>query len=209
MLGLTAYAFVLGTAFFKSSLARAAGAITALAGVLFGVYLLVVQLVVIDALCQWCLASDLVLDALAVACILRLNPDWACGLLGRSVFRGRSTVGEKTQGEPSMATHPTYLDHQPESDSGAFFKVAALLLGIAVGVVGFFALMMWADAHDARTEANAAPAARPMDHAQMGAMPLNASRASSRRTRRHSPRRTRPTTRRSRPRPQARSRTST
>jgi nitrite reductase (NO-forming) len=72
-----------------------------------------------------------------------------------------------------MASHPTYLDHQPESDSGAFFKVAALLLGIAVGVVGFFALMMWADAHDARTKANAAPASQSMDHAQMGAMPLN------------------------------------
>jgi nitrite reductase (NO-forming) len=72
-----------------------------------------------------------------------------------------------------MATHPTYLDHQPESDSGAFFKVAALLLGIAVGIVGFFALMMWADAHDARSDSNAAPAAQPMDHAQMGAMPLN------------------------------------
>jgi nitrite reductase (NO-forming) len=73
-----------------------------------------------------------------------------------------------------MATHPTYVDHHHvESDSGAFFKVAALLLGIAVGIVGFFALMMWADARDARTEANAAPAAQPMDHAQMGAMPLN------------------------------------
>jgi hypothetical protein len=33
--------------------------------------------------------------------------------------------------------------------------------------------MMWADAHDARSEANAAPDAQPMDHAQMGAMPLN------------------------------------
>jgi uncharacterized membrane protein len=72
-LGLIAYAFVLGTAFFKGSFARAIGAATALAGVLFGVYLLVVQLVVIDALCQWCLASDLVLDALAVACLLRLR----------------------------------------------------------------------------------------------------------------------------------------
>jgi uncharacterized membrane protein len=73
VLGLIAYAFVLSTAFFKGGLARAVGAATALAGVLFGVYLLVVQLVVIDALCQWCLASDLVLDALAVACLLRLR----------------------------------------------------------------------------------------------------------------------------------------
>jgi nitrite reductase (NO-forming) len=33
--------------------------------------------------------------------------------------------------------------------------------------------MMWTDARDSRTEASAAPAAKPMDHAQMGAMPLN------------------------------------
>jgi uncharacterized membrane protein len=73
LIGLASYVFVLGTAFFRGELARMAGAVTALAGVLFGVYLLVVQLVVIDALCQWCLASDLVLDALAVACLLRLR----------------------------------------------------------------------------------------------------------------------------------------
>jgi uncharacterized membrane protein len=73
VLGLTTYTFVLGTAFFEGPLARAAGAATALAGALFGVYLLVMQLVVIDALCQWCLASDVVLDALAVACLLRLR----------------------------------------------------------------------------------------------------------------------------------------
>jgi nitrite reductase (NO-forming) len=78
-----------------------------------------------------------------------------------------------------MATQPAYVDHHPvESDSGAFFKAAAVLLGIAVGIVGFFALMMWADAKDARNDANAASAtAQPMDHMQMGAsagaMPLN------------------------------------
>ncbi len=72
-----------------------------------------------------------------------------------------------------MATHPTYVDHHHgETDSGAFFKVAALLLGIAVGIVGFFALMMWADARDNQTDASAAPAAQPMDHSQMAA-PLN------------------------------------
>ena len=78
-----------------------------------------------------------------------------------------------------MATHPTYVDpHHVESDSGAFFKAAAVLLGIAVGIVGFFALMLWADAKDATNDANAkAAVAQPMDHAQVGssasAMPLN------------------------------------
>ena len=76
-----------------------------------------------------------------------------------------------------MATHPTYLNHQPESDSGAFFKVAALLLGIAVGIVGFFALMMWADAREARSPAQPAgvvPAAAADQAADNNtALPLN------------------------------------
>jgi nitrite reductase (NO-forming) len=66
-----------------------------------------------------------------------------------------------------------------QSDSGAFFKVAALLLGLAVGAVGFFALMMWADARDdggaSASDTAAAPAAA-HDHAaatQNSALPLN------------------------------------
>ena len=53
-----------------------------------------------------------------------------------------------------MATHSS---HRPpvESDSGAFFKVAAILLGLAVSAVMIFALLLWADARD---EAEAAPA---------------------------------------------------
>lgn len=74
LLGLTAYLVVLGTAFFGGELARTAGAVTALAGVLFGIYLLVAQLLVIDSICEWCVASDLLLDLLAVACLLRLRP---------------------------------------------------------------------------------------------------------------------------------------
>ena len=47
-----------------------------------------------------------------------------------------------------MATHtaPTYPHRRRETDSGAFFKVAAVLLGILVAVLGMFALLMWADA---------------------------------------------------------------
>lgn len=70
-----AYVLVLGTVFRDGRRARAAGAAIALVGVLFGVYLLGAQLAS-DALCPWCLATDLVLDALAVACLLRVagNP---------------------------------------------------------------------------------------------------------------------------------------
>jgi nitrite reductase (NO-forming) len=49
-----------------------------------------------------------------------------------------------------MATHaPNYQHHRRrETDSGAFFKVAAVLLGILVAVLGMLALLMWADARE-------------------------------------------------------------
>jgi nitrite reductase (NO-forming) len=45
-----------------------------------------------------------------------------------------------------------------QSDSGALAKAAVLLLGLLVGVLGVFALMMWADSREARDDANAAAA---------------------------------------------------
>src|SRR5688572_16067625 len=45
-----------------------------------------------------------------------------------------------------------------ESESGAFFKVALMLLGFLVAVLGFFALMLWADAREARDDASFAAA---------------------------------------------------
>lgn len=72
ILGLGAYVVILATAFSTSDLARAGAAAVALAGTLFASYLLYVQLVVIDALCQWCLVSDGALALLAAATVLRL-----------------------------------------------------------------------------------------------------------------------------------------
>jgi nitrite reductase (NO-forming) len=43
-----------------------------------------------------------------------------------------------------------------EKESGVLLKIVALFLGILVAVLGFFALMMWADARAARDDANAA-----------------------------------------------------
>ena len=58
-----------------------------------------------------------------------------------------------------MASHPASTSHRSvESDSGAFFKVASILLGIAVAVVGMFALFMWSDARGARDDASTAAA---------------------------------------------------
>ena len=73
VLGLAAYLFVLGTALFTFDLARVAGAVAAVSGALFAAYLLYAQLFLIDAVCQWCVASDLVIALLAFACVLRLR----------------------------------------------------------------------------------------------------------------------------------------
>lgn len=45
--------------------ARTLGAALAAAAALFAVYLLVIQLVVLDALCVWCVANDVLVVALA------------------------------------------------------------------------------------------------------------------------------------------------
>ena len=72
LLGLTAYVFLLGTAFSSSEAARAAGAVVAVAGAAFSAYLVYVQIAVIDAICQWCVASDVVMVLLACACVGRV-----------------------------------------------------------------------------------------------------------------------------------------
>ena len=58
-----------------------------------------------------------------------------------------------------MASCPASKQHRrpaSESSAGAFWMVATLLLGFAVAIVGFCALMMWADA---RGDTTAQPAA--------------------------------------------------
>ena len=46
-----------------------------------------------------------------------------------------------------MASYSQY-NRPVETESGAFFKVAALLLGLGIAVVGFFSLLMWVDARE-------------------------------------------------------------
>jgi nitrite reductase (NO-forming) len=58
-----------------------------------------------------------------------------------------------------MASHPAARHHSPvDPDSGIFMRVAALLLGLLVAVLGVFALLLWADARGARDDARSAAA---------------------------------------------------
>ena len=74
VLGLSAYIVILALLLWDAPVARLAAAALSLTGLLFSVYLLVVQLFVIDAICVWCLANDVVIaPALAVVTGLRLR----------------------------------------------------------------------------------------------------------------------------------------
>ena len=83
-----------------------------------------------------------------------------------------------------MASYPANSRRVPasETSSGAFWMVATMLLGLTVAVIGFFALMMWADARESRDTAAAQPAAAENTAATSGhdhatdhntALPLN------------------------------------
>jgi uncharacterized membrane protein len=73
VLGLVAYLAVFATAFSARVEAAAIGTAIVLGGLVFGVYLIVIQVAVIDAICQWCLASDVILAVLALLCAERLR----------------------------------------------------------------------------------------------------------------------------------------
>ena len=74
VLGLAAYVAILALIASDTPIARLAAASLALFGLLFGAYLLVVQLFVIDAICIWCVTNDvLIAPALALLTALRLR----------------------------------------------------------------------------------------------------------------------------------------
>ena len=73
VLGLVAYLAVFMTALSARVEAAAIGAAVVLGGLAFGIYLIVIQVAVIDAICQWCLASDAILAVLAVLSAERLR----------------------------------------------------------------------------------------------------------------------------------------
>jgi uncharacterized membrane protein len=74
LLGLLSYCLILGLILWDSPTARLGAATLALIGLLFSLYLLTVQLFVIDAICIWCAVNDvLIAPLLAVSTSLRLR----------------------------------------------------------------------------------------------------------------------------------------
>jgi uncharacterized membrane protein len=74
LLGLVSYTVVFGLVVRDTASARLAAAMIGVVGLLFSLYLLAVQLFVIDAVCVWCLANDVVIaPALVALTALRLR----------------------------------------------------------------------------------------------------------------------------------------
>jgi uncharacterized membrane protein len=73
VLGLAAYIALLVTALIPGRTAASVGAAVALAGAAFSAWLLYAQLALIDAICQWCVANDVVIALAATAAVWRLR----------------------------------------------------------------------------------------------------------------------------------------
>ncbi len=72
LLGLIGYALILATLLVPGELARLATAGIALSGAGFSAYLTYLELFVIDAICQWCVASAVIMAAIAVLAVMRV-----------------------------------------------------------------------------------------------------------------------------------------
>ncbi len=71
LLGLLGYLAILGTSVVRGELASMAAATLALVGLGFSLYLTYLELFVIDAICQWCVVSAVVMPALAGLTLVR------------------------------------------------------------------------------------------------------------------------------------------
>jgi uncharacterized membrane protein len=72
LLGLLGYLAILATLALPEELGAMAAAFLSLVGFGFSVWLTYVEIVKIDAICQWCVASAVVMTALALVSVARL-----------------------------------------------------------------------------------------------------------------------------------------
>jgi uncharacterized membrane protein len=97
LLGLAGYAAILVALLAPGEAARLAAAGLALAGMAFSGYLVYLQLAVIDAICQWCIASDLLMAALAGVAVARV-------LTAPAAQAAPPSVAVQTQPRPTEPT---------------------------------------------------------------------------------------------------------
>ena len=72
LLGLIGYVLILGSLWVRGEAGRVAGAVLALSGFGFSAYLTYREIYTIDAICQWCVASAVVMTLLAALTVWRL-----------------------------------------------------------------------------------------------------------------------------------------
>jgi len=70
--GIVGYALLLACAFFASDLARFGGFLVALGGFGYSVFLTYIEIFKIEAICQWCVASAVLMTILFLLCATRL-----------------------------------------------------------------------------------------------------------------------------------------
>ena len=72
LLGLIGYVLILASLAVRGDVGRALTFMLTLTGLAFSVYLTYLELFVIDAICQWCVASAILMTALLITATIRL-----------------------------------------------------------------------------------------------------------------------------------------
>ena len=72
LLGLIGYVAILASLFVRGELGRLATAVMAYGGFAFSVYLTYLELFEIDAICQWCVGSAVVMTLIAIVSTIRV-----------------------------------------------------------------------------------------------------------------------------------------
>jgi uncharacterized membrane protein len=82
LLGLGAYLVILGASLLRSEIATFTAATAAVVGVGFSAWLTYVEIVKLEAICPWCVASAVLMAVLAITTVLRVaaGPAGAAGL---------------------------------------------------------------------------------------------------------------------------------
>jgi uncharacterized membrane protein len=75
LVGLLGSLAILASLQLRDVLGRAAGVALTLSGLVFAAYLVLLQVFVIDAICEWCIANDVLLAILAAFAVRRAYPE--------------------------------------------------------------------------------------------------------------------------------------